>query len=475
MIGARVMRQVGAITALVCGLAGYAQVPTYHSSFSLEGVMIVDMVALPGGDLFAVGGYGMTGSGVPVSKFISRWTNDGDTVWTHGLDEEGTVWFHQVRLLNTGEILAHDLRTSYLFDVDGVEVASFPHPNANGVGGDVIEVGPDSLVVCSDLAIAMVDRTGAELWSRPLVQPEGLDYASNMVVRVADRLVVCSASSMYMPGGMDPRSTIHLGWYGLDGSFVDTLRLDHSPAGQVNSSVEFIRTVDGGALGLAKRGTAEPYIIRLDAQGDLAWVKWLPFHDPPPADLTHWIDPFAIVERPDGHILLTGPGGTLHGPDAWNVFGIGVMELDALGDPVCYEPVSPVTDAPGAYRADLAIDGQGDLHLAYMMTAEGLVPETYMAGIGRLCLSTGGAPGAFDGSCMRISSFSNGWQVDRTACNGEAIYAIHDAAGRQHASGRLGAGLGTIMVPALIPGIYMIRVEDRDTGSTTVVKWAVAK
>ncbi len=435
---------------LLSGTTGQAQVPTYHSTYGLENVLVNDMVALPGGDLVGVGRLGSLEPGTLGSKFAARWTDQGDTVWTKVFTGSGGQ-FSKARTLGSGELIAVGSNGIHLVESNGDEVTFLSNLVAGGIQ-DVREVGSDSLFVASPHSIAIVDLLGMPIWSRPLVYPSGFTIASNVVTRVGDRLVVCSGSDFYWVDEMLPQTTIQLGWYGMDGEFLDTVNV-HFPAETAPiTASNFIRMADGGALALLMRSTARPSLVRLDAEGDLAWVKdlatWELGGPVPPGYYDHWINAASVLERENGHILLAGVGGPIPDQGMEAEYGVGVMELDAFGNPLCFELVTPVFADDENGWTSATTNAAGDVHIAYGFTSDPELFYTYMAGIGQLCLPEVEVEDLFplpDGGVLSVGNSTDQLVLKHWNASGVLQWAQAHAGPASYGACLLNAG--TLLVP----------------------------
>jgi hypothetical protein len=449
------------ICVCVISLCAHAQVTNYIAPLGIPGIRIDAVLALDGGDLFAAG----KRNG---ELHLSRWNNEGDTLWTRGHDipvlpmPMGLLDAPDLRLtrLSTGEILLTTFSECHLLNDAGDVLSSL------GSGGlDVSEHGVDSLIICTPQSLKMVDRGGVEYWSTPLVYPAGLDQGcSNSVVSIGGRVLVSSASGAFSPMPDVWHSIIQLGWYDLAGALIDTMEVFRAMA-PVNSAICFRYMSNGDVLGLATMGTGMPMFMRFDPSGDTLWVrKWEmdQLQDGP-----SMFDARDILETSDGRIVVAGVGLFFTQPEM--TLNFGLLELDDQGYPICYEALTSALPPPFSASGALVSDAFGQPHMNYTFVPAESPHYSTMAGIGVLCEPTVGLEIALS-SCGTVHPRADGWQLDRAECLGDALYTIHDALGREVASGVSRSGSERITIPTSPSGVYILRVTDIAGGGSISVR-----
>jgi hypothetical protein len=421
----------------------------YSAPLEVENAKGCELITLSGGDLL------MT-SNKDGNLHLTRWNTSGDTIWTrdHQLAFSTVSMRNTMFELSTGQIIVSSYPVA-LLNENGDILGTLDIPN-----GDIIELGPDSILGIGYDNMELRNLAGDLLWDSPIVMDTDLQSTIHQLGgKVSNGFVVYSVF-MGDDSGFS-YSYIYLGRYGNDGSFMDTT-LVRQTMSMTAGAYASTNTSDGGILFLGQEGSGNAFVVRTNNVGDTLWTRGYGYgFGPPGVGRTL----YAVAELSDGRIILAGSS---HDADPTQSSPV-IIELDNMGEILCVEHLGPA-DIENFYsiRSDLAIGFDGTIH-ALITDLDAAGPWTTLYGYNDLCFTI-----AVDDlrSVPGFNAFMSADQliIDLEHFNSDHSYALYNSFGQLIMNDVINSARTIISTDRFDPGIYVIDMTHIPTGRHQAVK-----
>lgn len=249
-------------------------------------------------------------------------------------------------------------------------------------------------------------------------------------------------------------SSVYLGRYSTDGSFVDTVRVTHAISPVVASLAE-TGTSDGGTLFVGSFGTASPFMVRVSADGDILWTRYLSLGEWPTGFPPGFL-PHDVVQLPEGDFAMCGNDVSAEG------HSMAVVTFDGEGQPQCRISIGqwqPWLDTEPMASSAIELRSDGRLNVFYTLQPAGQPQQVFRSVIGDPCLSTGEQVSTADAPFTVWPTVTHGRvNIRRGDATGPYSITVMDPAGRSVFQGYTSAD-GSFDIQHRSPGIYLVRVE----------------